>query len=647
MGKKIMKHYHIIALLTVVVLSAPTATYAGGPMGTVNGNFISYWSSDFPVPYNPDQGKLGTMDNTEATALVEACFNVWADVPTGSITFRKANQLAVDVTDKNYESLLNDYYDGISPIIFDEDGAIVDAEFGKGASDLTLGFAGPIYGTATGQILESYAVINGKAAYDYSFEELKGVFVHEFGHAIGLDHAQINYNYVRDFNTATDKYVPTMIPIATTDLSAMGELNPDDKAVLTLIYPAGTYLSAYGKITGTVEWPGGKPVLGANVVAVQIGDEKMSRFSSVSDVYTENTGEYEMLVTPGTYNLFIEPIEKDFTGGSSVGPYSEDLQQPSFTNAVSSQDYLVPVSVSAGQTASGIDFIAGEDSPPATTTTTSLPATTTSSSSTSTTTTTSGSGSSTTTTASGTTTTTTIAVTTSSTTTVPATTTTTGPAEEIVVDFSANPTSGAAPLGVQFTNKSDKNIASFLWDFGDGTTVTDINPVHYYETAGSYTVSLTAFNSLGKAVGQTEKQDYIAVTGSSCPLASTIRDHESLNALRTLRDGMHTTVWGILLSAIYYQYAQEVTSILSNDAGLRETLRNLIYKNRLQLITAAENKQTRGLATAAQDAVAFLHELRPKAGPSLQNNLTFIIWACENGYLLSSMESGTGESISH
>lgn len=44
-----------------------------------------------------------------------------------------------------------------------------------------------------------------------------------------------------------------------------------------------------------------------------------------------------------------------------------------------------------------------------------------------------------------------------------------------------------------FTNSS-QNALSYLWDFGDGATSTETNPVHSYATAGSYAVKLSATN---------------------------------------------------------------------------------------------------------------------------------------------------------
>ncbi|PJF27387.1 MAG: hypothetical protein CUN53_04260, partial [Phototrophicales bacterium] len=53
------------------------------------------------------------------------------------------------------------------------------------------------------------------------------------------------------------------------------------------------------------------------------------------------------------------------------------------------------------------------------------------------------------------------------------------------------------PLGVQFTNTSTGNPVGFAWDFGDGQTSIEVNPVHIYSASGTYTVGLTAINANG------------------------------------------------------------------------------------------------------------------------------------------------------
>ena len=48
-----------------------------------------------------------------------------------------------------------------------------------------------------------------------------------------------------------------------------------------------------------------------------------------------------------------------------------------------------------------------------------------------------------------------------------------------------------APAMVSFTNTS-VNAGNFIWDFGDGTTSTQVNPTHTYAQPGSYNVKLIA-----------------------------------------------------------------------------------------------------------------------------------------------------------
>jgi PKD repeat protein len=63
--------------------------------------------------------------------------------------------------------------------------------------------------------------------------------------------------------------------------------------------------------------------------------------------------------------------------------------------------------------------------------------------------------------------------------------------------FTATPTYGKSPLTVTFTDTSDASPIKWNWDFGDGTTSIEKNPVHTYTTAGAYTITLTAWNDLG------------------------------------------------------------------------------------------------------------------------------------------------------
>jgi len=77
------------------------------------------------------------------------------------------------------------------------------------------------------------------------------------------------------------------------------------------------------------------------------------------------------------------------------------------------------------------------------------------------------------------------------------------------VAFTGTPTSGTAPLTVQFTSTCS-DTTSYLWAFGDGSTSTAQNPSHTYTTPGTYTVTLTGTNLYGSTVST--RADYVTAT---------------------------------------------------------------------------------------------------------------------------------------
>ncbi|MDD1687852.1 DUF3344 domain-containing protein, partial [Methanoregula sp.] len=89
--------------------------------------------------------------------------------------------------------------------------------------------------------------------------------------------------------------------------------------------------------------------------------------------------------------------------------------------------------------------------------------------------------------------------------------------------FTTGTTTGTAPFTVIFTDASTNTPTSWLWDFGDNdaTNSTKQNPVHTYQSAGTYTVNLTVTNAAGS--DREEKTGYVIVTAAgpgAAPVAS-------------------------------------------------------------------------------------------------------------------------------
>lgn len=84
-----------------------------------------------------------------------------------------------------------------------------------------------------------------------------------------------------------------------------------------------------------------------------------------------------------------------------------------------------------------------------------------------------------------------------------------------MADFESSERQPYVGTEVRFTDMSQEGhaaIVSWYWEFGDGETSTDQNPLHTYETAGSMTVSLTVTDEEGTHDTET-KAAYIEVRG--------------------------------------------------------------------------------------------------------------------------------------
>ena len=81
-------------------------------------------------------------------------------------------------------------------------------------------------------------------------------------------------------------------------------------------------------------------------------------------------------------------------------------------------------------------------------------------------------------------------------------------AQAPVADFTADKTSGCAPLTVKFTDLSTNTPTAWIWDFGF-TLSTQQNPIINFSAPGTYTVKLIARNNSG--IDEEEKINYITV----------------------------------------------------------------------------------------------------------------------------------------
>jgi hypothetical protein len=390
-----------LALLAGAMILAGTQAFAADSLVVCqSGVPFAYPGGGTDIPFNPDQGGLGPLTNAEGVAAVEQAFQAWADVATSSATFLNAGLMPFDVDNTNFAPILNPTApDGLSPIVFDEDGSIFTLLFGPGSG--ILGFAGPDFGNfATCELIEGSAFLNGPEFGDLIVAE--DIMVHEFGHYINLGHVELNGQLVpfseggdtsgptpddTTFGTPSflgTEVIETMYPFyfSTTPSGQVGMRTPhaDDIASISTIYPAPGFASTTGTISGRILFPNGTTrASGVNVIARNMNDPFVDAVSTFSGAYTNSTSQADPNVgvftlsglTPGEqYAVFIDEVT------AFAGRFSNPILQPLLgpeeywngadeANSNPPDDPLVYelITVAAGSPVSDVDIIFNQPAP--------------------------------------------------------------------------------------------------------------------------------------------------------------------------------------------------------------------------------------------------------------------------------------------
>lgn len=383
-----MRKNHLLPVLLAAATFAFAGTAsAGGPLAVCQPGQPFLWpAGGVDIPFNPDQGDLGPLTNAQAVAQVAVSFEAWEDVTTSTVTHLNAGPLPVDVDVTNFIPFLFPAApDGLSAIVFDDTGEIFDLLFGPGSG--VLGFAGPEWvdpGDCT--ILEGLSFLNGPTFTDLTVAT--DIMVHEFGHYQNLAHTVVNGQIAlggdtsgpTPFNTfpvgtLIDR-IETMYPFYFGPLAGTRTPDPDDRAILSTLYPEPGFFSSTGTISGSVLGPDGDAELsGVNVIARNLADPIVDALSAISSDFTDDfsqgqpfVGEYTINgLTPGaSYAVYIDGI---IAGGFSTPPLQPQVEEfydgagESGDPSTDDPSVFAAVPVAAGVPQTGIDVL-HNDFPP-------------------------------------------------------------------------------------------------------------------------------------------------------------------------------------------------------------------------------------------------------------------------------------------
>jgi len=279
------------ALAVVAILPQPAHAYLHFTTSRAGQSLVLKWQRAPVRWFAKDRGISGVSASDFQAAMARA-FATWQAVPTASISFEFAG------------------FTGSEP--FDDDGVSVLGFQDHPEMERVLGATGFLIDTVTGDILESDIFFNAAmpwstaAAGDTTRFDLESVALHEVGHLLGLAHSALGETEMRpEGGRRVLGSASVMFPIAFgRGITHDRELQPDDIAGVSDLYPDGDFRRETGTVRGRV-LRNGSGVQGAHVVAFHPGTGGL-----IAGFTLNRDGEFHIAgLPPGPHVIRVEPLD--------------------------------------------------------------------------------------------------------------------------------------------------------------------------------------------------------------------------------------------------------------------------------------------------------------------------------------------------
>ncbi len=295
-------------LACVIALGSPAPAFAYLKFGVrvATGVVDVRWNRTIPY-FVTDRGVAGVSAN-ELRDVVARAFGTWQAAPRTSI-----------------QSQFQGFTTTVPGL---QDGRATFGFLDRPDLDRVLGATSFLLDATTGEILEADVFFNTRFNWSVAPSgeagrvDLESVMLHEIGHLLGLGHSALGETEMVPGGRRVLASGAVMFPIAFAAGSiADRQLQPDDLAGISDLYPATGFAAATSSISGRIT-KNGAGVFGAHVAAVHLATGTL-----IGGFSLNTQGEYVIAgLLPGSYLLRVEPLDDADTDSFFTGPIDPDFR---------------------------------------------------------------------------------------------------------------------------------------------------------------------------------------------------------------------------------------------------------------------------------------------------------------------------------